>query len=472
MSIRIAKAKPFEGCAKILAPSVVGVSVGKPFIYRIPAIGARPLSISAAALPEGVTLSGSILSGCIHAKGDTSVLLRAVNAEGECEKELILSCDTDNMLQTPLLGFTTWNAFAHRVTQADMERTARQLVEMGLADYGYTYVNLDSGWQKEYGGKFDAIQPNDKFPDMKGMYDYIHSLGLRGGIYSTPMITAWGCPEGLASIPGCTRGEPDFLNTNEMGGIGKEHLEANNVRQWEEWGVDYLKYDWRPTDPATAHPMKQALLASRREIAFCVTVNALEQYGHYWSKHCTSWRDNRDSIDKWHVVRQIFDSVRKNWKRYVRRGHFFDLDMLEIGHMHWNKGNRGLTENEELFAYSMRAFFLSPLQISCRLENLTEYELNMLCNEEVLAIHQDALCDFPELLHIEDPVRIYRRRLENGDIAYALFNMTRETVCETIEIGACSCVRNAWAKENLPCTSNISIEIEPHGAYILRVTPA
>jgi alpha-galactosidase len=314
--------------------------------------------------------------------------------------------------------------------------------------------------------------PNEKFPDMKAMYDHIHSLGLRGGIYSTPMITAWGCPVGLPSIPGCTRGEPDFLNTNEMGGIGKEHMEANNVRQWEEWGVDYLKYDWRPTDPATADYMKKELLASPREIAFCVTVNALEQYGHYWKKNCTSWRDNRDSIDKWHVVREILDSVRKNWKKYVCRGHFFDLDMLEIGHMHWNRGNRGLTETEELSAYSMRAFFLSPIQLSCRLENLTEYEFDMICNEEILAIHQDALCDFPENLRMYETARPYRRRLENGDVAYIVFNMTRETITETLQIGEVKAVRNPWAKENLPCASNISVEIEPHGVCVLRVTPA
>jgi len=451
---------------------VVGVSVGKPFLYRIPAVGARPLTIDAASLPEGVTFCGGVLSGMIERKGEWTLEVRASNAEGSASKTLRLSVDVDNMLRTPLLGFTSWNAFAHKVTQSDIERTAGQLIDMGLADYGYAYVNLDSGWQKEYGGKFDAVMPNEKFPDMKGMYDYIHSLGLRGGIYSTPMITAWGCPVGLPSIPGCTRGEPDFLNTNEMGGIGCEHLEANNVRQWEEWGVDYLKYDWRPTDPATADLKKQELLKSCREIVFCVTVNALEQYGHYWSKHCTSWRDNRDSIDKFHVVRQILDSVRKDWKRYVRAGHFFDLDMLEIGHMHWNKGNRGLTENEELFAYTMRAFFMSPIQLSCRLENLSDYEKDIICNEEVLAMHQDEKCEFPDPIRLDETARIYRRTLANGDIVYAVFNMTRETVSQTVEIGQCSAVRDLWAQEDRPCTPQLTFEMEPHGAYLFRVTPA
>ena len=472
MPVRIVKAAPFAGSPRILAPSLLGAPAGKPFLYRIPAVGERPISFSGSNLPEGLVLSGQILSGCIREDGEWDVEVACANAQGTARKSIRLTCARDNALRTPLLGFTTWNAFAHAVTQQDMERTARQLIDTGLADYGYAYVNLDSGWQKEYGGEFDAIQPNAKFPDMKGMYDLIHSLGLRGGVYSTPMKTAWGCPEEFKSIPGCTRGEPDRLRTNAMGGIGTEHMEANNVRQWEAWGVDYLKYDWNLCDPLTADEMKQALLAASRDIPMCVTTNAYDCYGHYWTEACCSWRRNPDSLDDWFHVEQIVRTVDAPWKKYVRPGHFFDLDMLEIGDMFWNKGNRGLTDAEELFCYSLRAFYAPPIQLSCRLESLTDFERDLLMNEEVIAISQDALADFPETIRKDDSVRVCRRALENGDTAYAVFNMTGEPRKETLDLSGFSAVRDVWTKENLSAAPNFICEIEPHGVRLFRASRA
>jgi len=472
MSASIAKAAPFAGAPVILTPFLLGATVNKPFLYRIPAIGERPLTFSASGLPEGLALNGQILTGILPEKGEWRVEITVSNAQGTAKKTIRLTCDADNSLRTPLLGFTTWNAFAQAVTQEDMERTAQQLIDTGLADYGYAYVNLDSGWQKEYGGEFDAIQPNEKFPDMKAMYDFIHSLGLRGGIYSTPMRTAWGCPDELPSIPGCTRGEQDPLRTNCMGGVCLEHMEKNNVRQWEAWGVDYLKYDWNLCDPLTADEMKQALLAASRDIPLCVTTNAHECYGHYWTKNCCSWRKNPDSFDNWPRFSLIIPTVDAPWKKYVRPGHFFDLDMLEIGHMYWNKGNRGLTEDEYLFCYSLRAFFASPIQLSCRLEALTGFERDMIMNEEIIAINQDALADFPDEIRKDESVRIYKRTLENGDIAYALFNMKEEARVEAIDLPENTAVRDVWMKENIPAASNLACKLPPHGVRIFRVTPA
>ena len=472
MNIRIAKAAPFSGAPTVTAPSVLGATTGKPFLYRIPALGARPMTYDITGLPEGVTLNGAVLSGVIRQDGQWQLTIRAANKEGVCERSVRLTAAGDNALRTPLLGFTTWNAFAHDVRQKDIERTARQLIGMGIAEYGYSYVNLDSGWQKEYGGPFDAIQPNEKFPDMKGMYDSLHALGLRGGIYSTPMLTAWGCPPEYASIPGCTRGEPDPLRTCANGGVGLEHLEENNVRQWEEWGVDYLKYDWTPTDPWTADPMKQALLSAGRDIPMCVTVHANICYGKYWKKNCCSWRDNHDSIDQWNIFLMIVDSIDQPWQDYVCPGHFFDLDMLEIGDMFWNKGKRGLTEAEYVSCYSLRAFFASPIQLSCRLENLTEFEFSLICNEEIIAVNQDALAAWPRTLRKDEAVRIYARPLENGDTAYALFNLTNEERTETISLPENTAVRDLWEKENLPPASNLVCTLAPHGARIFRASPA
>jgi len=152
--------------------------------------------------------------------------------------------------------------------------------------------------------------------------------------------------------------------------------------------------------------------------------------------------------------------------------HFFDLDMLEIGHMYWNKGNRGLTEDEYLFCYSLRAFFASPIQLSCRLEALTGFERDMIMNEEIIAINQDALADFPDEIRKDESVRIYKRTLENGDIAYALFNMKEEARVEAIDLPENTAVRDVWMKENIPAASNLACKLPPHGVRIFRVTPA
>lgn len=474
MAVKIAKATPFENAPKILAASVFGASKGKDFIYRIPVIGLRPIKLSAEGLIDGMTFENGVLRGNIKEEGEFHIKITAENSLGKTTKKLKISIGFDNMLLTPLMGFTSWNAFASRVTQQDIENTADYMIKSGIADYGYSYVNTDSGWQKEYGGKYDAIMPNQKFPDMKAMCDKLHSLGFKAGIYSTPMLTAWGCPKEFESIPGCTRGEPDILLTGCNGGVGMEHLEENNVRQWEEWGMDYLKYDWALTDPYTADFMKRALLKSKRDIGFCVTVLADFNYAAYWKKNCCSWRDGMDAVNRWDVLLKLFNTVDK-WKDVVCQGHFYDLDMLEIGQVDSSETGdpnemhlkRGFSDEEKLFSYSMRAFFSSPLQLSCDLTAFSEFEFNVICNEEIIAINQDALADYPEKIKDDGSVRVYRRKLENGDTAFAIFNISENEVTEKLRLPSDCTVRDVWQKEDIVSLSEFAVA--PHCVRILRV---
>jgi len=463
----IAKAAPFCGAPKIMTPSVIGANTGKEILYYIPVLGSRPLTVTAEGLPKGLVLEGQILSGILGEDGEFDIHISAVNSAGTAEKKLHLSVAAeDNLLLTPLMGFTTWNAFGEFVTQKNVEDTAEYMAESGLREYGYRYVNLDSGWQHRYGGEYDAIQPNPKFPDMKAMTTKLHSMGFLCGIYSTPMLTAWGCPPEYASIPGCTRGEKDPLYTDLNGGIGKERCEENNVRQWEAWGFDYLKYDWYPTDPANAEPMKQALRKSGRAFAFCVTVDASWAYADYWNKTCNSWRQNTDSHPKWSNILARFGTL-DTWAGKTAIGHFYDQDMLEIGVTTMMGGDLCLTEEEELFSYTMRAFFNSPLQLSCRLDRLTEFERDMVMNEEILAIHQDALCCYPEFAEQKETLRVYKRKLENGDTAYAVFNTGSDA--EDYPIAFCGKVRDVWAKQDL-AENTASIRVKAHCVRVLRVS--
>lgn len=474
--MKIAKSTPFEGKPIINMPSVYGGCTGKEIICRIPVTGKRPIHINATGLAEGLKLENGIITGMVPNDCQFKVQISAENELGTAVKEVEFKIHEDTMLLTPLMGFTSWNAFGSTVSQQKMEDTAETMLEKGIVDYGYQYLNIDSGWQKEYGGEFDAVMPNEKFPDMQGYCEKMHSAGLKCGIYSTPMLKAWGCPEELPFIPGCTRGEPNILYTCNNDGIGMERLEENNVRQWEKWGFDYLKYDWSPCDPINADYMKKALLKANREIAFCVTVRADACYQRYWKKYCCSWRCNNDSIDKWYNVKNYLcpaSGMRIEWwKEAVLQGHFYDLDMLEIGAMTWNDGTSRLSENEAVFAYTLRAFFLSPIQLSCAIDKLTEFEFNLITNEEIIRINQDSLADYPDLYSKDEAEEIlaYKRQLENGDTAFAIFNTSEEEKTQVLNLEEFTTVRDLWAKEDLVSEKEFKCTVEPHCVMVLRAS--
>ena len=472
LKTKIAKAAPFEGVPKINMPSIIGASSKKPILFRIATTGKRPIEYSAKKLPKGLELNGNILKGAVENDGNYEFILIAENDLGKSEKKITLEIKDQNMLVTPLLGFTTWNAFESAVTQNDVESTAQLMVDLGITEYGYSYVNTDSGWQEKYGGKYDAVMPNPKFPDMKKMTDKIHSLGLKCGIYSTPMLTAWGCPDEYESIPGCTQGEPDYRFSLLNGGIGTIRKERNNALQWNEWGFDYLKYDWAPTDSVNADIMRQELIKLERDFGFCVTVNAIKEYSNYWSKYCNSYRSNADTLGNFKNLVEIYETY-YNFVDYVCKGHYFDLDMLDIGtcrlRTHWN----ALTDDEKIIEFSMRAFLSSPIQISSQLDKATDFELAIYCNEEIIAINQDCAFNTARpVLRIKEDNRyldILEKQLEDGSYAYAIFNLGDSD--ERLEmIAENSVVFDLWAKENLSNYSLSQLTVCSHTAKILKST--
>lgn len=465
-----AKAAPFEGAPRITAPSVFGASPNKPFLWRVPVLGERPVSIEAEGLPEGLRLEGNTVRGFTSRRGEFPVTLRAVNAKGSGEKTVTLRLEPDGMLRTPLLGFTTWNAFQTGVTQEDVIRTGELLVEKGIAEYGYSYVNLDSSWQGEYGGRYNAIMPCERFPDMGAMYARLHELGLKGGIYSSPFLQPWGCPPDRESLPGCTVGEPDIRFPDRNTGIGVDRREAENVAQWTEWGVDYLKYDWMPTDAVNADLMKRELLKAGREIAFCVTVHADPACWRYWVKNCCSWRSNDDTYDTWDNLYKRFSYLNR-FEGRTAPGHFYDLDMLAIGAMIMNNLSCRYTPEEELTAYTLHAFFPSPVQLSMQLDRLTDYEFDLICNEELIAINQDALGDYPKLVFDEGDVKIYSRSLEDGGKAYAVFNLSEKEVEGSLELGGEYALRRVWEEEDIGVSDRLSYILSPHESAVFRLSP-
>lgn len=471
----IATAKPFEGTPKINLADVYGASPSKPIILRVPVTGQRPITYSAQNLPAGLELKDGILSGKIEKEGDYTVVLCAQNELGCTQKNLTFEIKENHIQLTPLMGFTSWNAFASGVSQEKIEGVARKMVESGISEYGYSHVNIDSGWQKEYGGKYDAIMPNDKFPDMKKLCDTVHSYGLKAGIYSTPMREALGCPAELKSIPGCTQGEADELfSQRKWTRIGTERKEANCVKQWEEWEFDYLKYDWYPADPYNAEMMRKELIKAKRDFGFNISSKAPFDYVNYWSRYCQSYRCNEDSRGYWQNFLEIYESY-DEFIPAIQKGHFFDLDMLDFGTCGLFSRGIEYTEDEMLCSYSLRAFMASPIQISSTLENLDEFELSVYCNEEVIAINQDALCaPAIPVLKIEKGktcIHAYKRRMSDGGFAIVVFNLGDSIENITIHFDGVMSIRDVWAKKDMGQEKELSyLFMRPHTVRMFRMT--
>jgi alpha-galactosidase len=429
------------------------------------------MQFSAQNLPEGLTLKDNIITGSVLKAGNYEVTLIAKNSIAEVSKKVTFEIFPNNILVTPLLGFTSWNAFNRSVSQEKMSNIAKAMIKHGIAEYGYNYVNIDSAWQHKYGGEFDAILPNPKFPDMKAMVDEIHALGLKCGIYSTPMLTAWGCPDELASIPGCTQGEPDYRFSLLNGGIGTIRKEKNNALQWCDWGFDYLKYDWAPTDTVNADLMREELVKLERDFGFCVTVRAIKEYSNYWSKYCNSYRCNPDTYGNWKNLLEIYETY-FDFENSVCKGHYFDLDMLDIGSCrlptHWH----ALSQDEMIVEYSMRAFLSSPIQISSTLERVDDFELSLYCNEEIIAINQDCAFNTPTLVLREKEngryLDVFEKKLEDGAYAYALFNLgeVSERVALTGEDD--TVIYDLWAKEAVSNNGRLTLEMQPHTVRIFK----
>ena len=478
----IAIATPFEGAPHINLCSHYGASPKKPILLKIPVTGERPIKYSAEGLPSGLTLNENIISGSVEREGDYEIVLVAENPLGRDEKKLTLEIKKDAVQLSPLLGFTSWNAFAFAVTQEDMEKTASLMDELGISEYGYDHINIDSGWQGEYGGKYDAIMPNEKFPDMKGFCDRMHSRGFKCGIYSTPMLHAFGCGMDYIPLPpGCTQGDPDDRFADERGGIGLIRKEKNNALQWAEWGFDYLKYDWRPSDPYNAELMRRELVETDRDFGFCVSVRARPEYHTYWKKYCNSYRCNGDSTGNWknlmEIYRTYFDFI-----DYINKGHYFDLDMLEEGYcelFHWlkyvNKLGHGLTEDEQIVAFTMRAFLNSPIQISAQLDKITEFELSLYCNDEILAINQDGgfFTAKPYIMLEADGkcIHVFKKKLEGGRFAIAAFNLGEKTERVNVYFDEKCTVRNAWVKKDEEPADKLSLSLRSHTVRVYVMTP-
>src|SRR5688572_727185 len=388
---------------RINGPKIYGQRPGRPILYTVPATGDRPMTFSADGLPEGLKLDEKTgrISGSVKSAGEHQVTLKAKNAKGEATKPFkIVIGDTIGL--TPPLGWNSWNSWAEDVDQEKVFASAKAMVDKGLINHGWTYINIDDAWQKERGGEFKGIQPNEKFPDMKGLADQIHNMGLKIGIYSTPWMTSY------AGFVGGSSDDPDgkwdvkTMEGRDFRKDGKILFAENDAKQWAAWGIDYLKYDWNPRSPPgkvdndafekQVKAMTDALKNSGRDIVYSYSnsmpFDAIPQV----SKYLNAWRTTGDIRDSWWSLSSIAFQQDK-WAEFARPGHWNDPDMLVVGHVGWSKNLHpsNLTADEQYLHISLWSLLSAPLLIGCPIERMDEFTLSLLTNDEVIAVNQDAL---------------------------------------------------------------------------------
>lgn len=471
---------------RINGPSVFGVRPGSPFLYHIPATGDRPMEYSADGLPEGLKLNKATgeITGRINKRGNYTVTLRAENSLGHNLRKFEIVVG-DKISLTPALGWNSWNCWGDHVTEEDIMQSARAMVSSGLINHGWCYINIDDSWQGKRGGKFNAIQGNAKFPDIKGMCDTIHSMGLKVGIYSTPWTTSYAVypggssenPEGIWRKP--TIPKRGNLNRNKLPwAIGKYSFAKNDAEQWAAWGIDYLKYDWNPNEVPETKVMYDALKASGRDIILSLSNNAPYENIPALSKYANSWRTTGDIRDRWNSMARIGFSQDK-FACFEGPGHWNDPDMLVVGYVGWGHPRpTNLTPDEQYTHITLWCLLSAPLLIGCDMQKLNPFTLNLLTNDEVLAVDQDPLGKEAVSLTADGETRIYVKSLADGSKAVGFFNLSEKDTTisvrwSSLRISGPQVVRDLWRQKNLGTfDSEFKISVAPHGAELVRVRPA
>jgi alpha-galactosidase len=405
-------------------------------------------------------LVGDIVNGELHAvQGNHRTLVGRPATAADKLPEVpyiappaLHTVTANNLAKTPPMGWNSWNLFAGKIDDQTVRTMADAMVSSGMRDAGYIYVNIDDTWE----GVRDAngtLQPNHKFPDMKALAAYVHSKGLKLGIYSSPG------PRTCGGYPGS---------------YGHEEQDA---KTFASWGIDYVKYDWCSAAmiykddqmQPVYQKMGAALVGTGRPIVF-----SLCQYGRdkvqQWGADVAGnlWRTTDDIRDEWSsMIGNIEEQVPT--APYAGPGHWNDPDMLEIGNGH-------MTDEEYRTHMSLWALAAAPLLAGNDVRNMTPATKAILLNKEVIAVDQDSLGRQASPVKNGD-MEMWVKPLADGSVAVGEVNLGASPAKATIEAsdlhlnGHVAKARDLWAHEDVKFTGDsYSATVPSHGVLMLKVS--
>lgn len=481
---------------RINSAKVFGVRPGHPFLFTVATTGKRPMQFSAEGLPSGLTLDPAtgFLTGKTDAKGEHLVKLHAKNSLGSADSTLKIVVG-DTICLTPALGWNSWNCFGPQVTAQNVMSAADAMVDSGLVNHGWTYVNVDDFWENSPRNNDPRLQgparaedgtinSNARFPSMKALADYIHSKGLKAGLYSSPGPTTCG---------GC---------------YASYQHEEQDVKAWANWGFDYIKYDWcsygnTPDGRAGAggnarevamRPYKllgELLAKADRDLVF-----SLCQYGNQnvweWGAEVggNSWRTTGDITDTWQSLTSIWDSQTErngqptNMADDAGPGHWNDADMMIVGMVSVASGRQfhptNLTPNEQYTHVTAWIMMACPMLIGCDMTKFDDFTLGLLTNDEVLAVNQDPLgkAGRRKIDKLKGGgFEVWTKELDDGSKAVSIFNRSELEGSYTLKladvgINGQQSVRDLWRQKDLGKVSDeFETTVPRHGVVLVRLTP-
>lgn len=480
-----------DGAPRFMPPHVFGATPGRDFRHSFPLCGSRSglaFLVVSGTLPEGVELDPvkGILSGRSAHPGEYPFVIRATNEYGRADMSFTLVLGKNARALTPPMGWTSWNAFTQDIDSSRIAASARALVARGLAAHGYAYVNIDSCWQGERDASDTvALQPNrSQFPDMKALVDEIHALGLKAGIYSTPQVVAWGSTDRRLRMGGTGYPiDPRYPNFH-FGGCGKKGFEEPDAAQFDRWGFDWLKYDWNLTDVEHARRMRTALDKTGRDIVLQLCTECRPEDAEAFAEQASLVRGNIDALDYWPHLATRTNAVFKGadrWLKHIRPGFWYDLDMLALGVMRIGRdeqavaaGERSdskflnrLTRAEQESHFAWWAILPAPLFLSCDLNHLDDFTLELVMNEDLIAINQDYPAKPAEFLDADSGRhRLWKRQLSDGRIVLGFFNLEGPAWNVKYPLGDTRFVRDVLVRSDVGATAEICVAVPEHGCKI------
>jgi len=359
----------------------------------------------------------------------------------------------NGLARMPQMGFNTWNHFGCGINEQLIRATAAAMVSTGLDKAGYVYVNLDDCWADHRDNSTRVIPDAKSWPN--GMYNlgqYIHSLGLKFGIYSD---------------------SGTFTCAGRPGSLGFEVIDALT---YAAWGIDYLKFDncnSKNIDPKLRYPvMRDSLNATGRPILFSLCEWGVEDPATWAPAVGNSWRTTGDISDNWESFVANLDQ-NDNWWNYSGPGAWNDPDMLEVG-------NGGMTYDEYRAHFSLWCLIKSPLLIGADITKLSAASYTILTNKEVIALSQDSLGVQGHMVRDNNGSQVWAGPLSDGSIGVILFNRQSSRTNITavwsdigISGGSAAAVRDLWAHADIGLyTDSFTAAVATHSSITLKITPS